>query len=73
MLLSRAGTIAIAGNLGGLQVANTGSGTIFTSGVASGAAAAVSGSGKSVLIPVSGKQPFLLLFLPFLLYLPERV
>ncbi|KAL0048937.1 hypothetical protein WJX82_002776 [Trebouxia sp. C0006] len=51
---SGAGTIAIAGNLGGLQVANTGSGTIFTSGVASGAAAAVSGSGKSVLIPVSG-------------------
>ena len=54
-------------------MANTGSGTIFTSGVASGAAAAVSGSGKSVLIPVSGKQPFVLLFLPFLLYLPERV
>jgi len=71
LLLFRAGTIAIAGNLGGLQVANTGSGTIFTSGVAYGAAAAVSGSGKSVLIPVSGKQlPFLLPFLPFLPVLP---
>ena len=56
-VLCRAGTIAIAGNLNGLQVANTGTGTIFTSGVASGASAAVSGSGKSVLIPVSGECP----------------
>ena len=53
--MCRAGTIAVAGNLGGLTVANTGTGTIYTSGVAAGAAAAVSGSGKSVLLPVSGE------------------
>ena len=52
----RAGTIAVAGNLGALTLANTGTGTIFTSGLAAGAAAAVSGSGKTIVLPTGGKS-----------------
>ena len=44
----------MAGNLGALQLANTGTGTIFTSGLAAGAAAAVSGSGKTIVLPTGG-------------------
>lgn len=51
----RAGTLAIAGDLGGLQIANTGTGTVYTSGVASAAATAVSGSGRTILIPSGGE------------------
>ena len=51
----RAGTLAIAGDLGGLNIANTGTGTIYTSGVTSGASTAVSGSGKTILIPTGGE------------------
>ena len=54
----RAGTLAIAGDLGGLRIANTGTGTVFTSGLASAAAAAVSGSGKTILIPTGGEAHF---------------
>ena len=54
-LVCRAGTLAIAGDLGGLKIANTGTGTVYTSGVSSGAATAVSGSGKTVIIPSGGK------------------
>lgn len=52
----RAGTIALAGELGGLQISNTGTGTIYTSGVSSAAAAAVSGSGRTVVLPASGEH-----------------
>lgn len=58
LLCCRAGTLAIAGDLGGLQIANTGTGTVFTSGLASAAAAAVSGSGKTILIPTGGKTHY---------------
>ena len=51
----RAGTIALAGNLGGLQISNTGTGTIYTSGVSAASAAAISGSGRTVVLPSSGK------------------
>lgn len=52
----RAGTIALAGELGGLQISNTGTGTIYTSGVSSAAAAAVSGSGRTIVLPASGEH-----------------
>lgn len=54
-LTRRAGTIALAGDLGGLQISNTGTGTIYTSGVSAAAATAVSGSGRTIVLPSSGK------------------
>ena len=49
----RAGTIALAGDLGGLQVSNTGTGTVYTS-----VAGDVSGSGKTVVVPATGMHQF---------------